>query len=159
MGDVGIAESSVDESQDFCFTRGDAESGQMWRDGSCRSLGHLSLAVVDWQLTTAGRPASDLARFLIGYLDTAARRRHENQLLDMYHSVLTECGVASYSMEQCWDDYRMVLVLAASRLATAVGFHPGLTATPNGSWNVVFPRYAQALADLGLAELLQQRYG
>ena len=44
-------------------------------------------------------------------------------------------------------------------IATAVGFHPGLTATPDGDWNVVFPRYAQALADLGVAELLQQRYG
>ena len=121
--------------------------------------GEPSLAVVDWQLTTAARPASDLARFLVGYLDTTERRRHENRLLDMYQSELIECGVAGYSMKQCWDDYCMALVLAASRLATAVGFHPGLTATPDGFWNVVFPRYAQALADLGVAELLQQRYG
>jgi hypothetical protein len=48
--------------------------------------------------------------------------------------------------------------MMASRLATAVGLHP-LTATLDGHWNVVFPRYAQALADLGVAELLQQRYG
>jgi Protein of unknown function (DUF1679) len=102
--------------------------------------GEPSLAVVDWQLTTAARAASDLARFLVGYLDTTERRRHENRLLDMYHSVLIECGVAGYSTKQCWDDYCMALVLAASRLATAVGFHPGLTATPDGFWNVVFPR-------------------
>jgi hypothetical protein len=121
--------------------------------------GEPSLAVVDWQLTTAARPASDLARFLVGYLDTTERRRHENRLLDMYHSVLIECGVAGYSPKQCWDDYCMALVLAASRLATAVGFHPGLTATPDGFWNVVFPRYAQALADLGVAEILSKHYG
>jgi hypothetical protein len=121
--------------------------------------GEPSLTVVDWQLTTAARPASDLARFLVGYLDTTERRRHENRLLDMYHSVLIQCGVAGYSTKQCWDDYRMALVLAASRLATAVGFHPGLTATPDGFWNVVFPRYAQALADLGVAELLSKHYG
>jgi hypothetical protein len=121
--------------------------------------GEPSLAVVDWQLTTAARPASDLARFLVGYLDTTERRRHENRLLDMYHSALIECGVAGYSTKQSWDDYRMALVLAASRLATAVGFHPGLTATPDGFWNVVFPRYAQALADLGVAELLSKCYG
>ena len=121
--------------------------------------GEPSLAVVDWQLTTAARPAPDLARFLVGYLDTTERRRHEYRLLDMYHSLLIECGVAGYSMKQCWDDYRMALVLAASRLATAVGFLPDLTATPGGFWNVVFPRYAHALADLGVAELLQQRYG
>jgi hypothetical protein len=43
--------------------------------------------------------------------------------------------------------------------ATAVGLHPGLTATPDGFWNVVFPRYARALTDLGVSELLQQHYG
>ena len=53
----------------------------------------------------------------------------------------------------------MVLLLPASRLATAVGLHPGLTATPDGSWNVVFPRYARALTDLGVSELLEQQYG
>jgi aminoglycoside phosphotransferase (APT) family kinase protein len=121
--------------------------------------GEPSLAIVDWQLTTAAQPALDLPRFVVGHLDTTERRRHENRLLDMYHSVLIESGVAGYSMKQCWDDYRMALVMTASRLATAVGFLPGLTATPDGFWNVVFPRYAHALADLGVAELLQQRYG
>jgi hypothetical protein len=73
--------------------------------------------------------------------------------------VLLQHGITGYSFEQCWDDYRTALVIAAGQLATAVGFHPGLTATPDGDWNVVFPRYAQALADLGVAELLHQRYG
>jgi hypothetical protein len=77
----------------------------------------------------------------------------------MYYSVLIQHGITGYSFEQCWDDYRTALVMTAGSLATAVGFHPGLTATPEGDWNVVFPRYAQALADLGVAELLQQRYG
>jgi Uncharacterized oxidoreductase dhs-27 len=117
------------------------------------------LALIDWQLTTGARPALDLAHFLVGYLDTPERRRHENRLLAMYHSVLTQRGVAGYAPDQCWDDYRLALVLIASRLATAVGYHPGLTATPDGFWNVVFPRYALALADLGAAELLEQRYG
>ena len=87
------------------------------------------------------------------------RRRHENRLLEMYYSVLIQHGITGYSFEQCWDDYRMALVLPTSHLAIAVGDHPGLTATPDGDWNVVFPRYAHALADLGVAELLQQRYG
>jgi hypothetical protein len=117
------------------------------------------VAVLDWQLTTYARPALDLARFLVGYLDTPERCRHEDRLLEMYQSVLSERGAASYSFQQCRDDYRLALVLTASRLATAVGYHPGLTATPNGFWNVAFPRYARALADLGVAELLQQRYG
>jgi hypothetical protein len=64
--------------------------------------------------------------------------------------VLTERGVADYPLEQCRDDYGMALLLPASRLATAVGIHPGLTATPDGRWNIVFPRYARALTDLGV---------
>ena len=121
--------------------------------------GEQSLAIVDWQLTTPARPGPDLAGFLVGHLETTERRRHENRLLEMYYSVLIQHGITGYSFEQCWDDYRMALVMTASPLATAVGYHPGLTATPDGDWNVVFPRYAQALADLGVAELLQQRYG
>jgi hypothetical protein len=72
---------------------------------------------------------------------------------------LTERGVTGYPLDQCRDDYRMALLIPASRLATAVGLHPGLTATPGGFWNVVFPRYARALIDLGVTELLQQHYG
>ena len=121
--------------------------------------GEPLLAIVDWQLTTPARPGPDLAGFLVGHLETTERRRHENRLLEMYYSVLIQHGITGYSFEQCWDDYRTALVMTASRLATAVGYHPGLTVTPDGFWNVVFPRYAQALADLGVAELLQQRYG
>jgi hypothetical protein len=121
--------------------------------------GEPSLAVVDWQLTTCARPGLDLARFLVGYLDTADRRGHEDRLLQIYHSLLTERGVTDYSLKQCWDDYRMALVMTASRLATGVGLLPGVTATPGGFWNIVFPRYAQALADLGVGELLYQRFG
>jgi Phosphotransferase enzyme family len=121
--------------------------------------GEQSLAILDWQLTTPARPGLDLAGFLVGYLDTSERRREENRLLEMYCSVLTQHGITGYSFEQCWDDYRMALVLPTSHLAIAVGDHPGLTATPDGDWNILFPRYAKALADLGVAELLRQRYG
>jgi hypothetical protein len=121
--------------------------------------GEPSLALVDWQLTTAARPVLDLAGFLVAHLETSERRRHEDRLLEIYHSVLTERGVADYSLEQCREDYGMALLIPASRLATAVGLHPGLTATPDGFWNVAFPRYARALTDLGISELLQQHYG
>ena len=120
--------------------------------------GEPSLALVDWQLTTAARPVLDLADFLVAHLETSERRRHEDRLLEIYHSVLTERGVADYPLEQCRDDYAMALLIPASRLATAVGLHPGLTATPDGFWNVAFPRYARALTDLGVSEFLEQHY-
>jgi hypothetical protein len=118
-----------------------------------------TLALVDWQLTRAARPVLDLADCIVRHLGIFERRRHEDRLLRIYHSVLAERGVADYSLKQCRDDYRMALLLPASRLASAVGFYPGLTATPDGFWNVVFPRYARALNDLGVNELLEQHYG
>ena len=92
--------------------------------------------------------ALDLPRFLVGHLDTTKRRRHENRLLEIYHSMLTARGITGYSVEQGRDDHRMALVMTASRLASAVGFHPGLTATPDGFWNVVSSP-AKALARAG----------
>ena len=47
--------------------------------------GEPSLAIVDWQLTTGGWPVLDLARFLVGYVDAAGRRRQEDRLLKIYH--------------------------------------------------------------------------
>jgi hypothetical protein len=121
--------------------------------------GERTLALIDWQLTTAARPVLDLANFIVAYLDTPERRRHEDRLLEIYHSVLTERGVTDYPLEQCRNDYRMALLIPASQLATSVGLHPGLTATPDGFWNVAFPRYARALTDLDVSELLEQHYG
>jgi hypothetical protein len=105
--------------------------------------GEPSLAIVDWQLTIGGRPVLDLARFLVGYVGTAGRRREEDRLLQIYHSVLTERGVTDYSLERAGMTIAMALVLTASRLATGVGLHPGVTPTPGGFWNVVFPHYAR----------------
>ena len=117
-----------------------------------------ALAFIDWQLTTGARATIDLASFICSHLDTLERRRNEHCLLASYHSVLTEHGVTGYSLEQCWDDYRIALLLPAARLATAVGLHPGLNPTPGAFWNIVFPRYVTAIADLGVRGLLEQRY-
>ena len=45
----------------------------------------------------------------------------------------------------------IALLLPAARLAAAVGVLDG---PPGGPWDVVFPRYATAVADLGVADLL-----
>jgi hypothetical protein len=45
MGDFGIAESSLDEPQNLSLPGCDAESGQVWWDGCCRTFGHLGADV------------------------------------------------------------------------------------------------------------------
>jgi hypothetical protein len=53
------------------------------------------------------------------------------------------------------DDDGDNLLLAVARVSTAVGLQPG---PPAGFWDVVYPRYALALADLEVGELLETRH-
>ena len=101
--------------------------------------GESSLAVVDWQLTTGARPVSDLARFR-RLFPTRPPSPRGSTIADLPLNV-ERAGVTDYSLEQCRDDYRMALVLPASRLATGVGMSRRDSYTW-WLWNVVFPRYA-----------------
>jgi aminoglycoside/choline kinase family phosphotransferase len=114
-----------------------------------------SVAVVDWQLATVGRGAVDVAWLVGGHFDTQTRRANENGLLQLYHATLVENGVQAYAFEQCWDDYRLALLVPAARVASSVGSHPGLRTAQGGFWDVVFPRYCQAIHDLAVGDLLQ----
>jgi hypothetical protein len=83
------------------------------------------------------------------------RRDNEEQLLRMYHALLVKRGVREYTFDQCWDDYRMAMLLPAARIAVAVGMSPAPPDGHGGFWNVVFPRYCQAIQDLKVHELLE----
>jgi hypothetical protein len=66
---------------------------------------------VDWQGMSLGLPARDPAFFLSTGLLPGARREHERAIVAAYHAKLltyatAENGLAGYSAEQCWDDYR-----------------------------------------------------
>ena len=113
---------------------------------------------IDWQLATGAHGVVDVADLVGGHLDTNTRRTHEHRLLATYHAALSAGGVAGYTFEDCWDDYRAALLLPACRLATAVGLHPGLAEAQGGFWDIVFPRFANALSDLGVRDLFQNRY-
>lgn len=118
--------------------------------------GRTELVVIDWQLTTRGHAAVDVAWLVAGQCETALRREHEQDLVRRYHGLLVELGVADYPLEQCWDDYPLALLLAAARISSAVGFQPGPV---GGFWDDVFPRYSRAIADLRVGELLERRSG
>lgn len=119
------------------------------------AAGHPALTVIDWQLTTRAHPAVDVAWLVAGQCEPPERRAHEQHLVRDYHALLVGHGVTDYSFAQCWEDYRLALLLAAARVCSSVGFQPG---PPGGFWDVVFPRYAQALADLQVGELLEARH-
>jgi hypothetical protein len=120
-----------------------------------QDAGSPRLSVIDWQLTTGGRAAVDVAWLIGGQCERQLRRESEDQLLHTYHSLLLQNGVADYTFEQCWDDYRLAMLLPAARVACAVGLSPPAPDDRGGFWDVVFPRYCQAITDLDVGELLK----
>jgi len=69
--------------------------------------GGYPLAVVDWQTPGQGPAAADLSYFLGAGLLVPDRRAHERELVAHYHAELARRGVTGWSLEQCWEDYRL----------------------------------------------------
>lgn len=66
-------------------------------------------AIFDWQTVARGFAGQDLARVVAMCLDTDTRRTHERDLVTSYHAGLVAHGVSDYSLDDCWNDYRLGL--------------------------------------------------
>ena len=119
--------------------------------------GRASVVVVDWQLTTRAHSAVDIGWLIGGQCEPEQRRRHELELVQMYHGLLVEQGVSNYGFDQCWDDYRLSMLLGVGRTSGSVGLQP--PGPRGGPWDQIVPRYCQAVSDLGVAELLADVVG
>ncbi len=64
------------------------------------------LVVCDWQGPGKATGVVDAAYYITGSLEPDDRRKHEDELLRRYHSLLLEGGVKDYSFEQLKTDYR-----------------------------------------------------
>ena len=114
--------------------------------------GQPSVAVIDWQLTTRARGPLDVAWLIGSQCESTDRREHELELLQMYHCRLVEQGVPDYDFDQCWNDYRLSMLVAVGRTSGSVGLQP--SGPRGGPWDTIVPRYCQAVDDLGVADLL-----
>jgi hypothetical protein len=70
------------------------------------------IAVVDWQLTMWGLGAYDVARLAGGSLSPTQRGGHHEEIVKCWHQGLMEGGVADYSSEDAWHDYRLSAIVA-----------------------------------------------
>lgn len=66
--------------------------------------GAEDIAVLDWQTVAAGNPLTDIGYFLGTGIGDELRRAHEDELLDLYCTEMTVCGVP-LSKDAIWDDY------------------------------------------------------
>ena len=78
-------------------------------------------AVADWQITSNGPSAFDLAYLMTGSLSVADRRRHQDDLLGLHHQILMDGGVSNYALKQAREEYRHCAMLAWCWPVIAVG--------------------------------------
>lgn len=64
------------------------------------------VTVVDWQTIGVRNPLADVAYLLGTGLDPAVRKEVEEDIVADYHRHISERGVADYSAERCFFDYR-----------------------------------------------------
>ena len=110
--------------------------------------------VMDWEFCGIGRGPFDLATLVCEAFPPAQRRREEWGLLTEYHSALVANGVTSYSLTQCWFDYRisMLDIFALWIVAGAFCDYSGPRATTFLSNTL--QRLDAAISDLGPENLV-----
>lgn len=112
------------------------------------------LAVADWQILMKGNGAFDIAYLLSGSLTVDMRRGHEMDLLRLYHRTLEANGVAGYSFEDCFSDYRLNVMLGWAWPVTAIGTLDTANERGVALFNSWADRAMAAVIDLDAAAML-----
>lgn len=73
--------------------------------------------IIDWQLTAYAGGTNDLAKFLMTAVPFEILREHERGLVEHYVERLRAHGVAEYSLDECWRDYRRAQVMVFGNYA------------------------------------------
>lgn len=113
-----------------------------------------SLALLDFQLIGVGSGAYDLAYFVTQSLDAAVAADHEKALFRRYAEALVAAGVPESETTQLWDDYRTAALFC---LAYPVIASRGMDLSDARQRTLVEQmntRFARAVDDLALADLL-----
>jgi hypothetical protein len=127
---------------------GDSHVGNMYFDGEVAGL-------LDWQMPQRCQGIRDVGYFLINSVDTEMRRSHQDELIDLYLSVLQENGVPQGDLDRAeiWERYRghaLYVWIASSVTAATPGLQPKEVAQR------AMQRTGAALEDLGSFELLDE---
>jgi len=108
---------------------------------------------VDWQLCGLGRGPYDVAYFLSQSMLPEERKQHEEQLLETYHRTLVANGVEGYSLEDCWEDYRLAILFVSAYPLNA-GSVDLVNERAVGLFTTMLDRSVSAIIDLDALELL-----
>ena len=113
------------------------------------------VTTLDWQTLGLGLAGRDIGYFLATSLEPEARRAHERELVAAYYETLMSYGVTDFTIEQCFEDYR--LGVAQGPLITILG-SVYATAEPSAESDAMFAamitRSCAAIRDLDPFSLL-----
>ena len=118
--------------------------------------GTTKVLVLDWQDLSIGRGPTDVALLLGSSLGIEDRRRHEQELLKLYHATLSEHGVTNYPFAQCWDDYRLGMFETLWRTVLLFGRRMLQGAAYTEGRDIFGPRIFAAVVDLKARETLSR---
>lgn len=83
--------------------------GDYRQDNMIYTDGDEDALVMDWQISGRGRGVFDVAYFMCQSVPSELRSEIEREVLELYVGRLRDSGV-DYSLAQCWDDYRRIIL-------------------------------------------------
>jgi len=115
------------------------------------------MVAIDWQNCGIHSGLRDITYFLSTSLTSETRRAIEREVVGEYHDALVDNGVTGYSFDDCWRDYRRVML---SCLIGPVFTCGSLDLSDEGSrrtMEIGLHRTLAAIEDLGADEFLPER--
>lgn len=109
--------------------------------------------VMDWQISGRGKSVFDVAYFMCQSVPSELRREIEQEVLSFYVGKLSELGV-SYAMEDCWNDYRRIILGCLIYPITVCGSLDTANERGKALAECMLSRNLAAIADLDCADLL-----
>lgn len=115
-----------------------------------------ALIAVDWQGALRGRAAQDLGYFMSGNVPIELRREHERDLLALWHGELCAAGVAGYTLDDAWRDYRRGMLFTWTHATVIAGTLDHTNERGRRYVTELVSRAATAFVDLDLTSLLDE---
>lgn len=110
--------------------------------------------MIDFQTASTGGGAYDIGYFMSQSVGIDVRRSHEDELLRTYHGELIRLGVADYSFDQFFHDYRVGVLYGWIIPVYAVGTLDSSSERAMALWTEVISRAQAAMRDHSVAEFL-----
>lgn len=101
----------VTQGRNLTLIHGDAHMANVMLPSAHPPPIEARALIIDWQLWGISYWADDLANLMALHWDREQRRGLERDMLLHYHAQLTHRGVRDYAWADCWDDYRLAVIV------------------------------------------------